>query len=361
MSEAMIDQYLRRVLEIGGSDLHLGTGAPARIRVHGDLRPIDDRVVSPDELKRMLHEICPAERWESYLTLHDLDFSYEIPEVARFRVNCFFDYHGMGAVLRLIPDRVHTLEELGVPEVLTELCTLQSGLVLVTGPTGSGKSTTLAAMIDYINENFTKDIIIIGDPVEFMHRNKRSVILHREVGQHCRSFPQALRGAMRSDPDIVVIGELRDLETITLGLSCAAMGMLVFATMPTNNAPKTVARIIDAFPTSEQSLIRTLLAESLRGIVSQQLCHRKGGGRVAVCEVLLWADGLPNTIREEQIANIRTIIEGNRARGMITMDSSLLARLQADEITVEEAYMKAGDKKLFLPLMEKAGLLPHGA
>jgi twitching motility protein PilT len=244
------------------------------------------------------------------------------------------------------------MEDLHLPDVLKEICQLKQGLVLVTGPTGSGKSTTLAAMIDYINDNFSKHIITIEDPIEFVHQNKMCTLVHREVGIHSHSFPKALRGAMRSDPDIVLIGEMRDNETIKLGLTCASMGMLVFGTLHTNNAPKTVDRVIDAFPADEQDQIRTMLAECLQAIVSQLLCRKKGGGRVAVHEILLWSDGLPNTIREGQIANIRTIIDAGGGRGMQSMDNSIQKQLDADNITALEAYMKASDKGRFVKQME---------
>lgn len=352
-NEPIINGYLRQMLENGGSDLHLSINFPPKARFHGNIRPLDDTILTPEYMEALMKEIClPAKRWDKFMQTHDLDFAHEIPGIARFRCNFFYNYHGMACVLRQIPNKILTLDELALPEVLKEICTYKSGLVLVTGPTGSGKSTTLAAMIDYINENYSKHIITIEDPIEFVHQNKYSTIVHREVGIHSPSFPQALRGAMRSDPDIVLIGEMRDNETMRLGLTCASMGMLVFATLHTNNAPQTVDRIIDAFPSDEQAQIRTMLAECLQGIVSQLLCRTKNGGRVAVHEVLLWSDGLPNTIREGQISNIRTIIDAGVGRGMRAMDNSIQAELDAGNITAEEAYMKASDKGRFLPLME---------
>ena len=351
--EPVINQYLRRMLELGGSDLHLSINFPAKARIHGNIQLLDDEVLDAPRMEKLMKEIClPAWRWTKFMETHDLDFAHEIPGLARFRCNYFYNYHGMGCVLRQIPSRILTMEELHLPKTLEEICNYQSGLVLVTGPTGSGKSTTLAAMIDYINENLQKHIITIEDPIEFVHRNKNCTIVHREVGIHSESFPRALRGAMRSDPDIVLIGEMRENETIRLGLTCAAMGMLVFATLHTNNAPKTVDRIIDAFPADEQAQIRTMLAECLQAIVSQLLCRKKNGGRVAVHEILLWADGLPNTIREGQIANIRTIIDSSGGRGMRSMDNSIQEQLNAGNITAEEAYMKASDKSRFLAALE---------
>ena len=349
---AIIDDYLREMLSKGGSDLHLAINAPVKYRVHGNIEPANDQIVTPEYMEQMLKEICKPEwRWEEYLKKHDLDFAHEIPGLARFRCNYLYDYNGMAAVLRQIPGKILTVEQLGLPTTLLDICNYKSGLVLVTGPTGSGKSTTLAAMIDYINDTSSKHIITLENPIEFVHKNKNCTIVHREIGLHSQSFPNALRGAMRSDPDIVLIGEMRDLDTIRLGLTCASMGMLVFSTLHTNSAPKTVDRIIDAFPANEQMQIRTLLAECLRGVVSQQLCKKIGGGRIASHEILLYTDALPNTIREGQIANIKTIIEANRGRGMISMDNNLLRLLDEGKIAVREAYMKASDKKIFQEMM----------
>ena len=351
--EPIINAYLRQMLSLGGSDLHLSINFPAKARIHGNIIPLDDNILTPEFMEELMCEIClPEKRWTQFMKTHDLDFAHEIPGLARFRCNFFYNYHGMACVLRQIPSKILTLEDLKLPEVLKEICSYRSGLVLVTGPTGSGKSTTLAAMLDYINDNYSKHIITIEDPIEFVHKNKFCTIVHREVGIHSQSFPLALRGAMRSDPDIVLIGEMRDNETIRLGLTCAAMGMLVFATLHTNNAPKTIDRIIDAFPSDEQAQIRTMLAESLKAIVSQLLCRKLGGGRVAVHEVLLWSEALPNTIREGQIANIRTIIDAGAGRGMRSMDNSIQSEYDKGNISAEEAYMKSSDKGRFLPLVE---------
>ena len=345
---AIIDDYLREMLSKGGSDLHLAINAPVKYRIHGNIEPANDRIVTPEYMEQMLKEICkPAWRWDEYLEKHDLDFAHEIPGLARFRCNYLYDYNGMAAVLRQIPSKILTVEQLGLPLTLLDICNYKSGLVLVTGPTGSGKSTTLAAMIDYINETKERHIITIEDPVEFVHQNKRSTVVHREVGIHARSFPSALRGAMRSDPDIVLIGEMRENDTIRLGLTCAAMGMLVFGTLHTNNAPKTIDRIIDAFPANEQAQIRTMLAECLQAVISQLLCRKIGGGRIACHEILLWTEGLPNTIREGAISNIRTIIESSKGMGMRSMDGGLKELMEQGIISPEEAYMKASDKKMF--------------
>lgn len=351
---AIIDAYLKEMLSLKGSDLHLSINYPAKYRLSGNLKPANDKIITPEFMEKMLKEICfPPDRWDTYLKNHDLDFAYEIPGLARFRCNYMYNYYGQAAVLRQIPSKILTVADLNLPSILLDICKIKSGLVLVTGPTGSGKSTTLAAMIDYINETMDKHIITIEDPIEFVHQNKRSTIVHREVGLHSKLFPIALRGAMRSDPDIVLIGEMREQETIRLALTCAAMGMLVFATLHTNNAPKTIDRIIDAFPANEQAQIRTMLAESLQAVVSQLLCRKIGGGRIAVHEILLWTDGLPNTIREGQISNIRTIIEANRGIGMCSMDGGLKTLMENGIISGEEAYMKASDKKLFAEYIEK--------
>ncbi len=362
--EPKINAYLRQMLSLGGSDLHLSIDYPAKARIHGVLQPLDDVVLTEESIREMMQEIClPEHRWSTFLEKHDLDFAHEIPDLARFRCNYFYNYHGMGCVLRQIPSRIMTIDELHLPQVLKEICEIKSGLVLVTGPTGSGKSTTLAAMINYINTHHSRNIITVEDPIEFVHQNEYSTIVHREVGIHSPCFPQALRGVMRSDPDIVLIGEMRDNETIRLGLTCATMGMLVFATLHTNNAPKTIDRVIDAFPADEQSQIRTMLAECLRGVVSQLLCRTRDGGRVAVHEVLLWSDALPNTIRTGQISGIRTIIDAGAGRGMCSMDNSIAEQYENGVISAEEAYMKANDKQRFLGAMqqeEKARLAANG-
>ncbi len=350
----MIDEYLRAMLEKKGSDLHISINHPAKIRVHGDLEPLTNYLLDADLMEKVLHEICPEFRWQKFLKDHDLDFAHEIPGLARFRTNYLYNYNGMAAVFRQIPSKILTLEQLKLPTVLIDICNFRSGLVLVTGPTGSGKSTTLAAMVDYINTHHTKHIITIEDPIEFVHHNSNCVLVHREVGIHSSSFGKALRGAMKSDPDIVLIGEMRDLETIRLALTCASSGMLVFGTLHTNNAPKTIDRVIDAFPADEQSQIRTMLAECLQGVVSQLLCRTADGkGRVACHEVLLWTEGLPNTIREGKISNIRTIIESNKGMGMASMDGNLKGMMERGIITGTEAYMKASDKKNFVQYLEE--------
>ena len=343
-----IDELLRAMHALKGSDLHLMIGLAPRARVSGSLITLGQfPVLTAQHMEKLLHEICPPARWAAYLEKHDLDFAYEIAGLARFRVNYLYNAWGQAAVFRQIPSKILSFDDLKLPEALKKLCTLREGLVLVTGPTGSGKSTTLAAMMDYINDTSRRNIVTVEEPIEFVHRNKKSVIVHREVGEHTDSFSGALRGAMRADPDIILVGEMREVETMRLALGCASMGMLVFGTLHTNNAPKTIDRIIDAFPADEQNQIRVLLAGCLRGIVSQLLCKKIEGGRVAVHEILLPHDALGGTIRSGNIAAIRNIIEGGRGEGMISMDTSLRQRYEDGEISAREAYMKATDKTLF--------------
>ena len=352
-----LDGFLTTMLEQGGSDLHLSVGLPPKIRANGRLQPLDSPSLTSPFVTEILKEVCPADRWEYFLESHDLDFAHEIPKVARFRANYLYNHHGQAAVFRQIPAKILTMDDLKCPEVLKRICAFNSGLVCVTGPTGSGKSTTMAAMIDYINNHFCKHIITIEDPIEFVHQNKKSIIVHREVGMHTQSFEGALKGAMRADPNIILLGEMRELETIKLALSCSAMGMLVFGTLHTNNAPKTVDRIIDAFPADEQGQIRTMLAQCLTGVVSQLLCRTADGkGRVAVHEILLRNEALPNIIRKGQISNLRSVIEGGLAEGMCSMDGNLKILMQEKRITPLEAYMKSTDKKVFIPFLAKGDI-----
>jgi twitching motility protein PilT len=355
---AALDSLLRQMIEQGGSDLHLTVGLPPKIRASGSLAPLNDKPVDAKTMESLLREICPPRRWAEFLERKDLDLAHEIPGVSRFRGNFLYNYWGQAAVFRQIPAKILSFEELKLPEALKKLCRLNEGLVVVTGPTGSGKSTTLAAMIDYINTNFSKHIITIEDPIEFVHPLKKSVIVHREVGEHTESFATALKGAMRHDPDILLLGEMREMETIQLALGCASMGMLVFGTLHTNNAAKTVDRIINTFPADEQNQVRVMLSSCLAGVVSQLLCKRVPQGRCAVHEILLSHEALPNTIRSGQIANIRAIIESGSNDGMITMDNSLLARVKDGTIEAKEAYMKAANKALFAPLLKPGDLDP---
>lgn len=353
---AQLDTYLTQMLQNDGSDLHLSVGSVPKIRSSGRIMPLSDEIITASKMSELLQGITRSARWEDYLQKHDLDLAHEIKGVARFRGSFFYNHWGQAAVFRQIPAEILAFDTLQLPEVLKDVCAYKEGLVLVTGPTGSGKSTTLAAMIDYINENFQKHIITVEDPIEFVHPQKKSVIVHREVGEHSHSFSSALRGAMRADPDIVLVGEMRELETIKLALSCASMGMLVFGTLHTNNAPKTIDRIIDVFPADEQAQIRVMLASCLRCVVSQLLCKKLPSGRVAVHEILLQHDALPNTIRTGKTSEVRGIIESSKAQGMRLMDSSIAEQLKAGNISPEEAHMKAANKEAFqqfLPTLEE--------
>jgi twitching motility protein PilT len=344
------------MLERGGSDLHLTIGLPPKARLSGALTPLADEPFTAVQMEALLKEICPPHRWTQFLEKKDLDLAHEIPGLARFRANFLYNHWGQAAVLRQIPAKILSFDELKLPPALKTLCNLREGLVVVTGPTGSGKSTTLAAMIDYINDTSARHIITIEDPIEFVHKDKQCVIVHREVGDHTGSFAAALKGAMRHDPDIVLVGEMRELETIKLALSCASMGMLVFGTLHTNNAPKTIDRIINAFPADEQNQVRVMLAGCLAGVVSQLLCRAQPKGRCAVHEILLQHEALPNTIRSGQINNIRAIIEGGGADGMTTMDQSLMARIKDGRISGKEAYMKAANKAAFTQFLQPGDL-----
>lgn len=349
---ARIDSFLRQMLDQEGSDLHLNVGSRPKARIDGAIRELDGEVLTESSMKELLREITRPERWNHYMRTWDLDMAYEIEGLARFRGSYLYNHWGPAAIFRQIPAEILSFEQINLPEVLKSVCAYREGLVFVTGPTGSGKSTTLAAMIDYINRHYCKHIITIEDPVEFVHPNKQSVLVHREVGEHSHSFANALRGAMRADPDIILVGEMRELETIKLALNCASMGMLVFGTLHTNNAPKTIDRIIDAFPAEEQAQIRVMLAGCLSCVVSQLLAKRQPKGRVGVHEILLKHDALPNTIRSGRIADVRGIIESSQNQGMKLMDQSIRDLLEAGTISAREAYMKATDKERFLPALK---------
>ncbi len=353
---AAIDRLLKLMLEQGGSDLHLNVGLPPKARISGNLVALEDAVVTAAQMEAWLSEICPPHRWAEFVANKDLDLAHEIPGVARFRGNYLYNHWGQAGIFRQIPSKILSFTDLKLPEVLKKFCHMTEGLVVVTGPTGSGKSTTLAAMIDYINDHLARHIITIEDPIEFVHPNKKSVIVHREVGEHTQTFADALKGAMRHDPDILLLGEMRELETIKLALGCASMGMLVFGTLHTNNAPKTVDRIINTFPAEEQNQVRVMLAGCLSGVVAQLLCKRQPKGRVAVHEILLRHEALPNTIRSGQISNIRAIIESGKNEGMTTMDWSLMDRVKDGSISAKEAFMKSSNKALFQGMLKPGDL-----
>jgi twitching motility protein PilT len=351
---AQIDQFLRLLVQQGGSDLHLSCGNPPILRVHGHLQRVKFRDLTAADMKALIQEMLTAEQRELFDSCRDLDFAYELPEVARFRCNAFVQHRGMGGVFRVIPSRVPSADELNLPQAVRDFTRLNKGLVLVTGPTGSGKSTTLAAMIDLINQTRPDHVLTIEDPIEFVHQPRVALINQREVGPHTRSFSSALKAALREDPDVILVGEMRDRETISLALTAAETGHLVFGTLHTNSAPKTVDRIIDIFPADQQEQVRTMLSESLRGVVAQQLLRKKGGsGRVAAHEILVGTPAVANLIREGKTFQLPSIIQTGKRDGMIQMDQSILTHLMAGLIEGEEAYSKGHDKGLFRQYLDK--------
>jgi twitching motility protein PilT len=349
-----LDQYLIKMKELGASDLHLMAGLPPKIRVHGELELFPGEAVWTNEhLQGFMFELIDSSQKEHFLKARDLDFAYGLDGVARFRCNYCFQNLGVGAVFRIIPEKIMTITELNLPPAIEKLAHLNSGLVLITGPTGSGKSTTLAAIIHAINSSYDKHILTIEDPIEFVHQNKRCLLSQREIGHDTRNFASALRAACREDADVVLVGEMRDLETISLALSIAEMGPLVFGTLHTNNASRTIDRIVDVFPSEQQSQVRMMLSESLEGIVSQQLLRtRDQKGRVGVVEILFSSAALSNIIREGKTQQIPSLIQAGKNEGMQSMDTALMDLVKKGTITAEEAYWKAQDKKLFETLMK---------
>lgn len=351
----IIDNYFQQLIALGGSDLHLSQGQPPKIRVHGSIKPIDGNILTDSYMEAMMREICEPRAWDRYREKGDLDFAYEMDEEHRFRCNYLQQQNGYGAVFRIIPTKIASLESLGIPPVVREFGHLRSGLVLVTGPTGSGKSTTLAALLDYININFRRHIITVEEPIEFVHRNKKSIITQREVPIQTPTFADGLRAALREDADIVLVGEMRDLETISLALTAAETGLLVFGTLHTNNARKTVDRIIDVFPADQQSQVRTMLAASLKGVVAQLLMKKADGkGRVAVNEVMVTTPAVGSIIREGATQKLYDVIIGGKAQGMQFMDESIWSKLRDGYVSPMEAYMKAIDKNRFKGFLDPA-------
>jgi twitching motility protein PilT len=352
-----LDQFLKVIVKEGGSDLHIGEGQPPKMRKHGDVGPIREQPVTRDEAMSMLSEVCGDRNWKIFEERGDLDFAYEMDRHSRFRCNYLKQTNGYGAVFRLIPTKIATLEELGIPAVAKEFGRLRGGLVLVTGPTGSGKSTTLAALVDYINQNFSRHIVTIEEPIEFVHDNKRSVITQREVPGDSVSFPVALKAALREDVDIVLVGEMRDLETISLALTAAETGVLVFGTLHTNNARKTVDRMVDVFEAPRQAQARAMLANSLRGVLAQLLLKKAdGSGRVAVNEILIANAAVSAIIREGATQKLQDVIVSGKGQGMQFMDDAISTLLQKSIVSPHEAFMKAIDKnrfKKFLPRDEE--------
>ena len=367
---ARIDSYFQFLIAQGGSDLHLSEGQVPKIRIHGSMTHIEgEEILDGESFKSLLGEICDDQAFQAYLESGDLDFAYEMDEESRFRCNYLKQKNGLAAVFRLIPTEIATLEELNIPAVVKEFGHMRSGLVLVTGPTGSGKSTTLAALLDYININFSRHIITVEEPIEFVHSSKKSIITQREVPIQTPSFADGLRASLREDADIVLVGEMRDLETISLALTAAETGLLVFGTLHTNNARKTVDRLIDVFPADQQSQVRTMLAASLRGVVAQLLMRRcDKPGRCAVNEIMFATPAVSAIIREGATQKLYDVIIGGKSEGMQFMDDSIWEKLRAGMVSPEEAYMKAIDKtrfKKFLPpeagnLGEASGENPLG-
>jgi twitching motility protein PilT len=347
-----INQFLNIVVRQGASDLHIAEGQPPKIRTHGDIMPIRDEPVSHEEATRMLSEVCGAQNWEIFQQHCDLDFAYQMDKHSRFRTNYFRQSDGFGAAFRLIPTKISTLEELGVPVIIKEFAYLRGGLVLVTGPTGSGKTTTQAALIDFINQNFSKHVVTIEEPIEFVHDNKCSIITQREVPGDSTTFAAGLKAALREDTDIILIGEMRDLETISLALTAAETGLLVIGTLHTNNARKTVDRMVDAFPADRQAQARAMLANSLRGVVAQLLLKRSDRpGRIAVNEILIANAAVAAIIREGATQKLTDVIVSGRAQGMQFMDDAIWALLEKGIVSPHEAFMKAIDKARFKPLL----------
>jgi twitching motility protein PilT len=351
-----IDQFFQVLVSEGGSDLHLAEGQPPKFRRHGEITPIREEILTRAEIESLLRQICRPKAWEKFLETGDLDFAYEMDEESRFRCNYHKHLNGLGAIFRLIPNRIKTIDELGVPKILESFGDMRSGLVLVTGPTGSGKSTTLAAIIDYINTTYSKHIITIEEPIEFVHNNKRSVVTQREVPNETPTFSTGLKAALREDSDVVLVGEMRDLETISLALTAAETGLLVFGTLHTNNARKTIDRIIDAFPSDQQELVRTMLSTSLRGVIAQLLLKKKdNSGRLAVNEILISGPAVASIIREGATFKLSDVLKSGRADGMQLMDDAIDNFYKQGLVSAQEAYMKSIDKQRFLPYLGDKG------
>ena len=362
--EPQLNRLLRLMKMVDASDLHLSASVVPMVRKDGEILPLERRApYSSDEIAKMIEEIIPERSRKEYEETNDADFAHNIPGLCRFRANVFRDRHGVGAVFRQIPFELLSVEKIGVPPKVLDLCWLTKGLVVVTGPTGSGKSTTLSTLIDFINMNRADHIITIEDPIEFVHPNKKCLVNQREIGQHTTGFKRALRAALREDPDIVLVGEMRDLETIAIAIETAETGHLVFGTLHTTSAASTIDRIIDQFPADQQEQIRIMLSESFRGCIAQVLCKKKGGGRVAAYEVLIGTSAVANLIREGKTVQLKSVMQTGRNLGMQTMNDHLLQHVKNDLITPEEAYMKSNDKQLMKSLLQQEGFkveLPAG-
>jgi twitching motility protein PilT len=352
-----LDELLRVMFDMKASDLHVSVGSPPMVRHDGEIKSLPNRaVLTAEDTRRILWAIAPERNRQEFEARHDTDFAHEIPGVARFRCNFFQDRKGMGGVFRVIPTKIMTSDDMGLSKEILQLCHLPKGLVLVTGPTGSGKSTTLCALIDYINRTRTDHIITIEDPLEFVHENKKCLINQRQVGEHTDSFKNALRAALREDPDIVLVGEMRDLETTAIAIETAETGHLVFGTLHTSSAASTVDRIIDQFPADRQGQIRVMLSESLKGVISQLLCKKIGGGRVPVLEVLIGIPSVANLIREAKIFQIPSIMQTGKKYGMCLMNESFTDLVKRKVVEPQEAYAKAMDKPGLLAQLKKHGI-----
>jgi len=350
---AQIDAFFKLMNEQGASDLHLVTGQQPVLRIQGELERVKYRILDNDGLKAMLYEIAPEDKVKLFEETGDVDFAYEIPGLARYRANFFEQKYGVAAVFREIPSTILGCEQLGLPPVVRRLASLPRGLVLVTGPTGSGKSTTLAAIIDEANHTRKDHILTVEDPIEFVHKSDKAVINHREVGLHTRSFAAALKGALREDPDIILVGEMRDLETIALAIEASATGHLVFGTLHTTSAAKTVDRVIEVFPVSQQEQMRNTLSDGLRAVVAQNLFKRiDKKGRCAALEIMIAIPAIRNLIREAKTFQIPSSMQTGKKYGMQTLDDAIMAHLQAKRISPDDAYAKANDKGKFLPFLK---------
>ncbi len=349
---AKIDAFFKLMNEQGASDLHLMAGLPPALRIRGEIERIKYKVLDNDDLRGMLYEIAPEQKVKSFEETGDIDFGYEIPGLARYRANFFMQKNGVGAVFREIPSAIMTADQLGLPPVVSKLASLPRGLVLVTGPTGSGKSTTLAAIVDVANRVRKDHIITVEDPIEFVHTSQGCIVNHREVGVHTHSFSTALRGALREDPDIIMVGEMRDLETISLAVEAASTGHLVFSTLHTSSAYKTVDRVIEVFPSHEQPLIRSTLADGLRAVIAQTLFKRiDRKGRVVALEILIASPAVRNLIREAKTHQIPSMIQTGKKYGMILLDDSIMELYKKGMVSAEESYAKSNEKGRFRPLL----------
>ncbi len=351
---AKIDAFFKLMHEQGASDLHLVAGQPPALRVRGDIERVKYKVLSNDDLRGMLYEITPEDKVKVFEETGDVDFGYEIPGLARYRSNFFMQKNGVGAVFREIPSTIMTAEDLGLPPVIKKLSSLPRGLVVITGPTGSGKSTTLAAIIDEANKTRHDHIITVEDPIEFVHNSQSCLVNHREVGIHTKSFSAALRGALREDPDIILVGEMRDLETISLAIEAASTGHLVFGTLHTTSAAKTVDRIVEVFPSNEQAQIRSTLADGVRAIVAQVLFKRSDKkGRIPALEILIATPAVRNLIRESKTHQLNSMIQTGKKYGMQLLDEAIMDLYNKGWISGDDAYQKANDKAKFRPLLRE--------